>query len=127
MAPGAGHERPRAPQIVCSLGGVANGFPREGGFDITVASEIMAILCLATRSGGSSKRLGDIIVAYRRDRSAVTARDLEGRRRHDRAPEGGHPTEPCADAGKQSGLHPRRPVRQHRPRLQLGRWPPSPR
>jgi formate--tetrahydrofolate ligase len=64
-------------QIVCSLGGVANGFPREGGFDITVASEIMAILCLATSLEDLQKRLGDIIVGYRRDRSAVTARDLE--------------------------------------------------
>ncbi|MEP1931001.1 MAG: formate--tetrahydrofolate ligase [Roseibium sp.] len=64
-------------EIVCSLGGVANGFPREGGFDITVASEIMAILCLATSLEDLQKRLGDIIVAYRRDRSAIRARDLE--------------------------------------------------
>ncbi|GGB42419.1 formate--tetrahydrofolate ligase [Roseibium aquae] len=64
-------------QIVCSLGGVSNGFPREGGFDITVASEIMAILCLATDLTDLQQRLGDIIVAYRRDRTAVTARDLQ--------------------------------------------------
>ncbi|MEP4766807.1 MAG: formate--tetrahydrofolate ligase [Roseibium sp.] len=64
-------------EIVCSLGGVANGFPREGGFDITVASEIMAILCLATSLEDLQKHLGDIIVAYRRDRSAIRARDLE--------------------------------------------------
>ncbi|MTH98894.1 formate--tetrahydrofolate ligase [Roseibium sp. RKSG952] len=63
--------------IVCSLGGVANGFPREGGFDITVASEIMAILCLATDLEDLQRRLGDIIVAYRRDRSAITARELD--------------------------------------------------
>ncbi len=63
--------------IVCSLGGVANGFPREAGFDITVASEIMAILCLATSLEDLQRRLGDIIVGYRRDRTAVTARDLE--------------------------------------------------
>ncbi len=63
--------------IVCSLGGVANGFPREGGFDITVASEIMAILCLANDLEDLQKRLGDIIVAYRRDRTAIYARDLE--------------------------------------------------
>ncbi|MBG6148378.1 formate--tetrahydrofolate ligase [Roseibium album] len=63
--------------IVCSLGGVANGFPREGGFDITVASEIMAILCLATDLEDLQARLGDIIVAYRRDRSPIRARDLE--------------------------------------------------
>jgi formate--tetrahydrofolate ligase len=64
-------------EIVCSLGGVANGFPREGGFDITVASEIMAILCLATSLEDLQHRLGNIIVGYRRDRTAVTARDLE--------------------------------------------------
>lgn len=54
-------------QITTSLGGVANGFPREAGFDITVASEVMAILCLATDLDDLQKRLGDIIVAYRRD------------------------------------------------------------
>ncbi len=64
-------------EIVCSLGGVANGFPREGGFDITVASEIMAILCLANDVDDLRARIGNIVVAYRRDRSAVTARDLK--------------------------------------------------
>jgi formate--tetrahydrofolate ligase len=64
-------------EIVCSLGGVANGYPREAGFDITVASEIMAILCLASDLKDLEKRLGDIIVAYRRDKSAVYARDLK--------------------------------------------------
>ena len=64
-------------EIVCSLGGVANGFPREGGFDITVASEVMAILCLATDLKDLEKRLGDIIVGYRRDKSAVYARDIK--------------------------------------------------
>ena len=64
-------------QVVCNLGGVANGFPREAGFDITVASEVMAILCLANDLADLEKRLGDIIVAYRRDRSPVYARDSE--------------------------------------------------
>ena len=64
-------------QIVCSLGGVANGFPREAGFDITVASEIMAILCLANDLDDLQTRLGNIIVAYRRDRSPVYARDIK--------------------------------------------------
>ena len=64
-------------EIVCSLGGVANGFPREAGFDITVASEVMAILCLATDLEDLQKRLGDIIVAYRRDKTPVYARDLK--------------------------------------------------
>ena len=64
-------------EIVCSLGGVANGFPREAGFDITVASEIMAILCLANDIDDLQKRIGDIVIGYRRDKSAVTARDLK--------------------------------------------------
>ncbi len=62
---------------VTSLGGVANGFPRQTGFDITVASEVMAILCLATDLRDLEKRLGDIIVAYRRDRSPIYARDIK--------------------------------------------------
>ena len=64
-------------EIIVSLGGVANGFPREAGFDITVASEVMAILCLASDLKDLEKRLGDIIVAYRRDKSPVYARDLK--------------------------------------------------
>ncbi|MEC8091471.1 MAG: formate--tetrahydrofolate ligase [Pseudomonadota bacterium] len=63
--------------IVTSLGGVSNGFPRQAGFDITVASEVMAILCLATDIEDLQKRLGDIIVAYRRDRSPVFCRDIK--------------------------------------------------
>ncbi|MEC8641331.1 MAG: formate--tetrahydrofolate ligase [Pseudomonadota bacterium] len=63
--------------IVTSLGGVSNGFPRQAGFDITVASEVMAILCLATDLADLQKRLGDIIVAYRRDRSPVYCRDIK--------------------------------------------------
>ena len=64
-------------EIVCNLGGVANGFPREAGFDITVASEVMAILCLSNNLEDLEKRLGDIIVAYRRDRSPVYCRDIK--------------------------------------------------
>ena len=64
-------------QITTSLGGVANGFPREAGFDITVASEVMAILCLATDLDDLQRRLGDIIVAYRRDRSPIYCRDIK--------------------------------------------------
>ncbi|NNJ66573.1 MAG: formate--tetrahydrofolate ligase [Boseongicola sp.] len=62
---------------VTSLGGVANGFPRQTGFDITVASEVMAILCLATDLKDLEKRLGDMIVAYRRDRSPIFTRDIK--------------------------------------------------
>ncbi len=63
--------------IVSSLGGVANGFPREDGFDITVASEVMAIFCLASDLDDLKKRLSNIIVAYTRDRKPVRAGDLK--------------------------------------------------
>jgi len=64
-------------QIVGPLGGVSNGFPRETGFDITVASEIMAILCLASDLKDLQKRLGDIIIGYRRDKTPVFCRDIK--------------------------------------------------
>jgi formate--tetrahydrofolate ligase len=64
--------------IVCSLGGAANGYPREAGFDITVASEVMAIFCLAKNIDDLKERLGNIIVAYTRDRKPIRARDLKG-------------------------------------------------
>ena len=64
-------------EIVCSLGGVANGYPREAGFDITVASEVMAIFCLAKDLDDLKTRLGKIIVAYTRDRKPVLAKDLK--------------------------------------------------
>ncbi|MBL4807456.1 MAG: formate--tetrahydrofolate ligase [Rhodobacteraceae bacterium] len=62
---------------VVSLGGIANGFPRQTGFDITVASEVMAILCLSNDLKDLQQRLGDIIVAYTRDRKAIYCRDLK--------------------------------------------------
>jgi formate--tetrahydrofolate ligase len=64
--------------IVNSLGGTANGFPRQDGFDITVASEVMAILCLANNLADLERRLGAIVVGYTRDRKPVRARDLKG-------------------------------------------------
>ncbi|MBB3992864.1 formate--tetrahydrofolate ligase [Sulfitobacter undariae] len=64
-------------QITASLGGVSNGFPREAGFDITVASEVMAILCLAKNLEDLQERLGAMIVAYRRDRTPVYCRDIK--------------------------------------------------
>src|SRR5881409_1451515 len=64
--------------IVGSLGGVANGFPREDGFDITVASEVMAIFCLASDLEDLKNRLSNIIIGYTRDRKPVRAGDLKG-------------------------------------------------
>jgi formate--tetrahydrofolate ligase len=63
--------------IVVSLGGTANGYPREDGFDIVVASEVMAIFCLATSLEDLKKRLGNIVVGYTRDQKPVRAQDLK--------------------------------------------------
>ena len=63
--------------ININLGGVANGFPREDGFDITVASEIMAIFCLANNLEDLEKRIGNITVAYTREKKPIYARDLK--------------------------------------------------
>ena len=63
--------------IVVSLGGVSNGFPLQTGFDITVASEVMAILCLSKDLMDLQKRLGDIVVAYRRDKTPIYCRDIK--------------------------------------------------
>ncbi len=64
-------------KVNVNLGGVSNGFPREDKFDITVASEIMAIFCLANDINDLQKRIGDIIIAYRRDKSPIYARDVK--------------------------------------------------
>jgi formate--tetrahydrofolate ligase len=64
-------------EIVNSLGGAANGYPREDGFDITVASEVMAIFCLASDLNDLRRRLGNIIVGYTRDKKPVRAADLK--------------------------------------------------
>ena len=64
-------------EIVCSLGGATNGYPREAGFDITVASEVMAIFCLAKDMDDLRERLGNVIVAYTRDRKPIRGKDLK--------------------------------------------------
>jgi formate--tetrahydrofolate ligase len=64
-------------EIVCSLGGVANGYPREAGFDITVASEIMAILCLSTSIEDLERRIGQIVIAAKRDKGQILAKDIK--------------------------------------------------
>jgi len=65
-------------QITANLGGIANGFPREDGYDIVVASEIMAIFCLATDLEDLTKRIGKIVVAFTRERKPILAKDLKG-------------------------------------------------
>jgi formate--tetrahydrofolate ligase len=63
--------------IISSLGGASNGYPREDGFDITVASEVMAVFCLARDLADLEARLGQVIIGYRRDKSPVRATDLK--------------------------------------------------
>jgi formate--tetrahydrofolate ligase len=64
-------------EIVCSLGGPGNGYPRQDGFDIVVASEVMAIFCLATSVKDLKERLGNIVIGYTREQKPVRARDLK--------------------------------------------------
>ena len=101
--------------IVIGLGGKAHGVPREDGFDITVASEVMAILCLASNLHDLKERLKRIVVAYNYDGKPVTAEDG---RRHGGPAEGRGKTEPGTDTGTRAGHHPRRSLCQHRPWLQ---------
>jgi formate--tetrahydrofolate ligase len=108
-------------QIVGSLGGVANGYPRETGFDITVASEVMAILCLAMDIKDLEKRLGNIIIGYRRDKSAGLRPGHQGGRGDGGTAQGRDAAEPGADAREQPRLRPWRPLRQYRAWLQFGR------
>lgn len=64
-------------QVIVGLGGKANGYPREDGFMITVASEVMAILCMAENLSDLKARLGRIVVGYTYDGAEVTARDIK--------------------------------------------------
>ena len=106
--------------IVVGLGGPGNGYPRQDGFDIVVASEVMAIFCLATSIKDLKERLGKIVVGYTSAQKPILRARPEGARRDDRAAARCAGAEPGADAREQPGLHPWRPVRQHRARLQLG-------
>ena len=107
-------------ETVVSLGGPGNGYPRQDGFDIVVASEVMAIFCLSTSLEDLKKRLGNIVVGYSREQKPSHRARSERPRRDDGAAEGRARAEPGADAREQPRVHPRRPVRQHRARLQLG-------
>ena len=106
--------------IVGSLGGVANGFPREDGFDITVASEVMAVFCLSRDLDDLQARLGRMIVAQKRDGSAVTAADLKADGAMAVLLQDALAAQSGADAGRLARAGAWRPVRQHRAWLQLG-------
>ena len=104
--------------ITVALGGPGNGYPREDGFDIVVASEVMAIFCLATSLKDLKTRLGNIVVGYTRDQKPVLARDLK-------AP--GAMTVLLREALKPNLVQTleNNPafIREHRPRLQFGARP----
>ena len=107
-------------EVIVALGGHANGFPREDGFDIVVASELMAIFCLTESWADLKRRIGDIVIGYTRGTQPVTARDL-GAARRDGGPAARRArAQPRADPRGRARLRARRPVRQHRPRVQLG-------
>ena len=93
--------------------------PARIGFDIVVASEVMAIFCLATDLHDLKERLGDIVVGYTRDQQPVHARDLDAHGAMTAAAARRAGAEPGADAREHAGIRARRPVRQHRARLQL--------
>ena len=104
--------------ITIGLGGKVNGVPREDHFMITVASEVMAILCLATDLDDLKKRFGDILVAYSYAGKPIYARDLQCGGRHDGTDEGCHQAQPDSDARGHALSDARRSVRQYRTRLQ---------
>src|SRR4029079_7015802 len=120
--------------ITIALGGTANGYPRQDGFDIVVASEVMAIFCLSTSLEDLKKRLGNIVVGYTRDQKPVKASDLGGHGamtvllKDALAPNLVQTLEnnpafvtggPFANNRDRSGFRDRRAVRQHRARLQF--------
>ena len=104
-------------QVVTGIGGPGNGFPMEGGFDITVASEVMAIFCLSRSLQDLQQRLGRIVVGYTREGEAGDCEPDAGSRRYDRAAEGCAGTQPGANPGKQPGLYSRRSFCEYCPRL----------
>ena len=84
--------------IVIGLGGKANGVPRQSGFDITTASEIMALLCLSTDRADLERRLASVVVAFNKQGQPVTAKDLQRQRRDGGRPQGRHRPESRPDA-----------------------------
>ena len=105
--------------IVGGLGGAKNGLPAESGFDITAASEVMAILALATDLADLRRKLGAITVGYDAGGQPGHRRGRQGRRRDGRAAEGRDQAEHRPDARRPDLLHARGAVREHRPRQQL--------
>ncbi len=110
--------------IAIGLGGKANGYPRQTGFDITAASEVMAIVAVAADLQDLRRRLGAITVGNTYDGEPVTAEAAAGRRRDDRAAQGDDQAEPRADARGAAGVRALRAVREHRARQQLARRRP---
>ena len=104
--------------IVDGLGGKTNGMPREDGYDITVASEIMAVLCLASDITDLKERLARIIIGYTYGKASeqkpVTAGDLNAQGAMGGSSEGRSEAEPGTDSGAYTGYRSRRTFREHR-------------
>jgi formate--tetrahydrofolate ligase len=103
-------------EITIGLGGPANGVPREDGFQITAASEVMAVLCLASDISDMKERLGNILVAYDMEGKPVFCRS-QGGRRNDGAASRCDQAQPCPDRRRSALFHPWRPLCEHCPRL----------
>src|ERR1700760_1189993 len=109
-------------QITVGLGGRANGYPRETGFDITAASEVMAIMAVSRDLQDLRRRIGNITAAYSYDGGRpISAEDLQAAGAVAGLPKGAAQAEPRADARGPAGADALRPVREHRPRQQLAR------
>ena len=106
-------------EIAIALGGVGNGFPRQDGFDIIAASEIMAVFCLAENIDDLKRRLGNIVVGQTRDRKYIHACTAGSCRRDDGVTQGRFCTEPGTDRRKQSGADSWRAIREYCARLQF--------
>jgi formate--tetrahydrofolate ligase len=102
--------------IIVGLGGKADGVTRQTGFDITAASEVMAIWALSTSAKDLRARLGRIVVGYNRAGEPVTAEQIKGAGSMAGHHARGAEAQPAADAGEHAGDRARRAVRQHRPR-----------
>ena len=106
-------------EIAIALGGVGNGFPRQDGFDIIAASEIMAVFCLAENIDDLKRRLGNIVVGQTRDRKYIHASQSGSCRRDDGVTQGRFCTQPGTDRRKQSRSDSWRAIREHCARLQF--------
>ena len=112
-------------KLSIALGGIGNGYPRESGFDITVASEVMAIFCLAEGLADLERRLGNIVIGQTRQRESRYSRDLQADGAMTVLLKDALMPNLGPDSGGHSRVDPRRALRQYRARLQFGHGNPA--